>query len=147
MDSGRGAAREIAERGYVGGLTTVKRFHAPHKPVPAPDAVVRFETEPGKQMQADFVVFRRSAPLSTFVATLGFRRASFVRFVTDERVDTVRRCLAEAFEFFGGVPAIQRDRIPRTVTLTAGLGFPPGCVITLPRDAYSAYSEVLNRSG
>ena len=97
--------REIAERGYAGGLTTLKRFLAPHKPAPAPDPVVRFETEPGRQMQADFVVFRRGEPLSAFVATLGFSRASFVRFVTDERVETVRRCLSEAFEFFGGVPA------------------------------------------
>lgn len=97
--------REIVERGFTGGLSTVKRFLAPLKPMPAPDPVVRFETQPGRQMQADFVVFRRGDALSAFVATLGFSRASFVRFVTDERVDTVRRCLADAFEFFGGVPA------------------------------------------
>lgn len=39
-----------------------------------------------------------------FVATLGYSRASYVRFVTDERVATVISCLRRAFETFGGVP-------------------------------------------
>lgn len=56
-------------------------------------------------MQVDFVVFRRREPLLAFVATLGFSRASFVRFSLDERADTMIECLRAAFEFFGGVPA------------------------------------------
>ncbi|MDE2360427.1 MAG: SUMF1/EgtB/PvdO family nonheme iron enzyme, partial [Betaproteobacteria bacterium] len=47
------------------------------------------ETAPGEQMQADFTVVRRGrAPLLAFVATLGYSRASFVRFTTDETADT-----------------------------------------------------------
>jgi len=98
-------AREIVERGYTGGVGLVKAFIRAHKPRPRPDPVVRFETEPGVQMQADFVVFRRrESPLLAFVATLGHSRASFVRFTTDEVADTVASCLVAAFEFFGGVP-------------------------------------------
>jgi transposase len=97
--------REIAERGYEGGVGMVKAFIRTHKPMPRPDPVVRFETAPGVQMQADFVVFRRrELPLLAFVATLGCSRASFVRFTTDENADTVGACLVQAFEFFGGVP-------------------------------------------
>ena len=97
--------REIAERGYAGGVGMVKAFIRAHKPVPRPDPVVRFETAPGVQMQADFVVFRRrELPLLAFVATLGCSRASFVRFTTDEGADTVGACLIQAFEYFGGVP-------------------------------------------
>ena len=97
--------REIAERGYEGGIGLVKAFIREHKPVPRPDPVVRFETEPGVQLQADFVVFRRrETPLLAFVATLGCSRASFVRFTTAEDAETVGACLIAAFEFFGGVP-------------------------------------------
>jgi transposase len=97
--------REIGERGYTGGLTQLKAFLASYKPRPAVEPLVRFETAPGEQMQVDFVVFRRSPePLSAFVATLGYSRASFVRFVTDERIDTLVGSLRLAFEYFGGVP-------------------------------------------
>ena len=87
--------REIRERGYDG------RHHAaqdvagdPLKQVEA-EPVVRFETPPGEQMQADFTVVRRGRdPLLAFVATLGYSRASFVRFTTGEDArDAVRlRC-------------------------------------------------------
>ena len=97
--------REIAERGYEGGIGLVKAFIREHKPSPRPDPVVRFETAPGVQMQADFVVFRRrESPLLAFVATLGCSRASFVRFTTAEDAATIDSCLIAAFEFFGGVP-------------------------------------------
>jgi transposase len=46
--------REISERGYGGGLTQLRQWLAPLKRAD-PKPVVRFETPPGKQMQADFV--------------------------------------------------------------------------------------------
>jgi len=97
--------REIQELGYPGGLTQLKGFVNAHKPKRVSEPVVRFETEPGEQMQVDFVVFRRGRDrLSAFVATLGYSRCSYVRFVTDERVGTVIECLRRAFDAFGGVP-------------------------------------------
>ena len=38
-----------------------------------------------------------------FIATLGHSRASYVEFVTDERVETLMACHEHAFAFFGGV--------------------------------------------
>ena len=50
--------REIQEMGYPGGITRLRMFtHA--RRGNEPDPVVRFETPPGKQMQADFTHIRR----------------------------------------------------------------------------------------
>lgn len=37
-------------------------------------------------------------------STLGYSRASWVRFTNNERADTLSTCLAQAFVYFGGVP-------------------------------------------
>lgn len=97
--------REIAERGYMGGISQLKAFLAPLKKA-APEPVVRFETPPGRQMQADFTVVRRGRdPLLALVATLGYSRATFVKFTTAEDAATLCGALREAFDYFGGVPA------------------------------------------
>lgn len=97
--------REIQALGYRGGVSQLRRFLQGLRPAPAPEPLVRFETEPGQQMQVDWVEFRKgSDPLYAFCATLGFSRASFVRFVTDMRVHTLITCHQGAFEAFGGVP-------------------------------------------
>src|SRR5262249_49144814 len=70
-----------------------------------PEPLIRFETEPGRQMQCDFATIRRGRDrLSVFIATLGWSRATYVEFVTDERLETSLGCHERAFYFFGGVP-------------------------------------------
>jgi transposase len=70
-----------------------------------PEPVIRFETGPGEQMQVDWAVIRRgSNRLSVFVATLGWSRAAYVEFVTDEWVETLIAAHENAFFAFGGVP-------------------------------------------
>jgi transposase len=97
--------RELRERGYEGGYSQLKAFVARHRPQPPEDPVVRFETEPGQQMQADFTVIRRGRnPLLAFVATLGFSRASFVVFSAREDSPAWCNGLELAFDYFGGVP-------------------------------------------
>ena len=97
--------REIRARGYQGSIRLLRYFVAELKPAPRHDPVVRFETEPGQQMQVDWGVFRRGKqPLSAFVATLGWSRYGYVEFVTDERFDTLRRCHENAFSYFQGAP-------------------------------------------
>ena len=96
--------REIQERGYEGGLTQLKQWLAPLKKV-EPEPVVRFETPPGKQMQADFTTVRRGRdPLIALVATMGYSRATFVRFAAGEDAAILCAGLREAFDYFGGVP-------------------------------------------
>ena len=56
-------------------------------------------------MQVDWVVFRRGKNrLSAFVATMGYSRASFVEYVSDEKIETLLACHEHAFEYFEGVP-------------------------------------------
>jgi len=55
--------REIQERGYEGGISQLKAWLAPLK-ASEPETVVRFETPPGQQMQADFTTVRRGATRS-----------------------------------------------------------------------------------
>ena len=98
--------REIQECGYAGGISQLKAWLAPLKKV-EPEPVVRFETPPGQQMQADFTYVRRGRdPLLAFVATLGYSRASYVKFVACSGEDVATLCagLREAFDYFGGVP-------------------------------------------
>ena len=109
--------REIQEMGYPGGITRLRMFaHA--RRGSEPDPVVRFETPPGKQMQADFTQIRRGRdPLIAFVATLGYSRVSWVRFTRDERAEALRACLAEAFKYFGGVPQHVLFDNPSTIVI------------------------------
>jgi transposase len=96
--------RELRDQGYEGGISQLKAFVAPLRPT-STEPVVRFETAPGVQMQADFTVVRRGREaLLAFVATLGFSRATFVRFTAGEDAAALCGCLRQAFEFFGGVP-------------------------------------------
>jgi transposase len=96
--------REIRDRGYDGGITQLRDWLLAMKQ-PQPDPVVRFETPPGQQMQADFTHVRRGRdPLLALVATLGYSRASYVTFGAREDATALCDGLREAFDYFGGVP-------------------------------------------
>ena len=109
--------RELQERGYAGGISQLKSYLAPFKATKV-DPVVRFETAPGEQMQADFTTIRRGHDqLKAFVATLGFSRASFVRFTLREDSETLLSCLRQAFQSFGGVTAEVLFDNPTTIVI------------------------------
>ena len=96
--------KEIQEQGYQGKLTILKDFlrtfrKKEEKPIQ------RYETEPGEQMQVDWVVLRKgSNPLSAFIGVLGHSRKSYTEFTQSEDELTLLRCHQNAFEYFGGVP-------------------------------------------
>ncbi len=97
--------REIVERGYRGGLSQLRAFLRGIRAAVPAEPLVRFETEPGEQMQVDWVEFRKgSEPLYAFCATLGYSRASHVEFVSDMKVGTLIECHQKAFIALGGVP-------------------------------------------
>jgi transposase len=96
---------EVKAGGYSGGIAQLRRFVASLKPAVSVEPMVRFETEPGVQMQMDFMVLRRGGEaLSAFVATLGYSRFSYVEFVTNEQIETLLLCHEHAFAYFGGIP-------------------------------------------
>jgi transposase len=96
---------ELRARGYASGITILKEFMAGFLPEERDDPVVRFETEPGQQMQVDWAVIGRGQDrLSVFVATLGWSRSSYVEFCGDEKVETLILAHEHAFAAFGGIP-------------------------------------------
>lgn len=97
--------REITALGYTGSERLLRSYLSSQLPKKEAEPVVRFETPPGQQMQADWCELRRGKnPLSAFVATMGYSRATFVKFVSSERFEVLRECHEEAFAHFGGVP-------------------------------------------
>lgn len=100
---------ELRRQGYGGGITLVRDFVRPLRPV-LPVVTERFETPPGQQAQVDWTACgriwhrQRLRPLSAFVMTLGYSRRQYVEFTTRQDMETFLRCQANAFRYFGGVP-------------------------------------------
>lgn len=117
--------REISERGYTGGYSTVRDTVRGLRPAGGGSPfAVRFETPPGQQAQVDFAQFRvrfTSAPDSVqivwlFSMVLGFSRLIWGRFAQRQTMQTVLACHRAAFEAIGGVPReILYDRMKTAV--------------------------------
>lgn len=117
--------REISERGYAGGYSTVRDTVRALRPAGGGSPfVVRFDTPPGQQAQVDFAQFRvrfTSAPDSVqivwlFSMVLGFSRLIWGRFAQRQTMQTVLACHRAAFEAIGGVPReILYDRMKTAV--------------------------------
>lgn len=96
---------EIVALGFQGSVRTVSSYLATLKPAPREDPLVRFETEPGQQMQVDWGVFKlNNQRVSLFLGTLGWSRFNYGEFVVNEQFETLRACHEHAFDAFGGVP-------------------------------------------
>lgn len=97
--------KEINEMGYDGKLRMLQEYLtlAYADKIPE-DPVVRFETNPGVQMQVDWTTIRSgSSPVYGFVATLGYSRVSFVYFTDNMLTSTFIECHKLAFAYFGGI--------------------------------------------
>jgi transposase len=96
--------REIQAKGFTGKEGILKNYIRPFKPQQN-EPVKRFETAPGQQLQIDFTTIRRGRyKLKAFVATLGFSRATYVRFSEYERQEDWLLGIEAALDYFGGVP-------------------------------------------
>jgi len=96
--------REIQDRSCAGGISRLKSYIADFKTVES-DPVIRFETPPGKQIQVEFTtISRHRRKIKASVATMGFSRATYVRFSEHERQEDWLQGIEEACHYFGGVP-------------------------------------------
>ena len=108
----------LREQGYRGNGTVLRAFVHPLRPrnVGHPP-VMRYETQPGEQMQYDWGEFHyeqkgHDRKLYGFTAILGYSRMRFVTFVKRCDTPTMIRCMMAAFEYFGGLPkAALTDRM------------------------------------
>jgi len=125
---------EIRALGYAGGLSILKEFTYPYRQRRR-QPVVRFETAPGQQAQADWSSLgrhllgdeHRSPQL--FVMVLGFSRALYAEAVWRADLESFLACHARAFAYFGGVPAevlYDNAKVVVLERLAAGPRYNPG---------------------
>jgi transposase len=100
----------LAEVGIDVDIRVVQRVLQPHRQTKRATeaATVRFETEPGHQLQIDFgekhvMIAGQPTRVMLFVAVLGYSRRCYVRAFRSQRHDDWREGLAAAFKHFGGV--------------------------------------------
>lgn len=96
---------EIKLDGYTGSLSLLRNYLQKLKPKIPERILIRFETEPGEQMQVDFAYFKfGDKKFYAFVTILGYSRMLYAEFVKDQTVDTVIKCHENAFNYYNGVP-------------------------------------------
>jgi transposase len=94
---------ECRAAGYTGGLTQLRVFVRSLRPAPEP--VVRFETEPGQQAQVDFAHCRFPWGVRyALIAVLGHSRLLWVQFYPRQDLRTLLHGLAACFTAWDGVP-------------------------------------------
>jgi transposase len=100
----------LGEQGIEASVRTVQRALAARRQelIAAQVATVRFETEPGHQLQVDFgekwvEIAGTRAKVHLLAAVLGYSRRIFVKAFLSERQDDWREGIASAFRHFGGV--------------------------------------------
>lgn len=106
--NGRVILRELQNNGYTGSTTIIGDYIRPKRPLRESKATVRFETEPGQQLQDDWgeiitTVGGSSQKVFFTVNTLGYSRR-FHFWCTDANdAEHTYEGLIRAFEHFGGV--------------------------------------------
>jgi transposase len=109
---------ELKTAGYSGGISQLRAYVATARPRPAPEPLVRFETEPGQQAQVDFAEF--SFPWGkryALLVVLGYSRLLWLKFYPKQDMQTLFSGLEEAFACFGGVPReILFDQMASVIT-------------------------------
>jgi len=100
----------LLKLGYSGKISVMKDYVASVRRKLETQAVIRFETEPGRQAQVDWKEFGRQLvdgklmKLYAFVMVLGYSRKAFVLFTSSMDTATLLACHIRAFTYFGGVP-------------------------------------------
>jgi len=103
---------KLTEQGFDGKYSIVKEYVRGKKMDLDEKATVRFETMPGLQGQMDWGFFEdhkvyedgQWKKLYCFLLVLGYSRMRYIEFVTDMSTNTLIRCHANAFRYFGGYP-------------------------------------------
>lgn len=102
--------REIQALGYEGGRTMLRQYIQPKRVLRSGRATVRFETEPGKQLQSDWgeVVVEIAGvrrKVYFIVNELGYSRRFHFWCTESADAEHTYEGLLRSFEYLGGVPA------------------------------------------
>ncbi|EQD69553.1 integrase catalytic subunit [mine drainage metagenome] len=102
---------EIKKKGYTGGYTILKDYCSTLRKDRPINAVIRFETEPGRQAQVDFGEFGyveidgARTKLYAFSYILGYSRYRYVEFTVDITTQSLIKLHLNAFRYTGGIPS------------------------------------------
>lgn len=100
--------RELQAAGYAGSRTILRDYIAPKRALRPSRATVRFETEPGRQLQSDWgeiIIQLAGQPTKLFfiVNQLGYSRRFHFWCTTSLDAEHTYDGLIRSFEYFGGV--------------------------------------------
>ena len=131
-------------RQYIQAHERFSQYFNRQKKTPNNIAVMRFETEPGQQMQVDWKEnFKFTTKegevllLNVFVCVLGYSRYSLYFVTLDKRQSTLLTLLNRCFEALGGVPAeIVTDNL-KTVMSESRTYYRSGTV----NDTFAAFAK------
>lgn len=114
--------REVTELGYEASYVSFARRVRLLRTIEPKEPEVRFETDPGVQVQMDWTELGRwqladaMVELKAWVAVLGFSRAVALRFATDKTRATTLELIPQVLNDLGGTPQeILTDRDPALV--------------------------------
>jgi transposase len=101
--------RELQAKGYAGGISTLRDYVRPKRALRPSRVTVRFETEPGRQLQTDWgeqrtVIAGQPVTVHFAVNTLGYSRRFHFWNTDSEDAEHTYEALVRAFEWFGGIP-------------------------------------------
>jgi transposase len=122
--------REIQALGYEGGRTMLREYIQPKRALRPGRATVRFETEPGKQLQSDWgeVVVEIAGvrrKVYFIVNELGYSRRFHFWCTESQDAEHTYEGLLRSFEYFGGVAAeVLVDNQKSTVLQASNSGSP-----------------------
>ena len=126
--SGQRIFEKLRDRGYPGGLSTVKNYLMTLRGQKL-EAFVRYETGPGEEAQVDwgyaglFPFEGHWRKIYFFVMVLGYSRKLCVEFTTSQSLETFLQSHLNAFKYFGGVPKNIRYDNLRSVVISRYLKY------------------------
>jgi len=102
--------REIQADGYDGKLTILREYIKPKRPMRSSRATVRFETEPGEQMQSDWGEIEvemggEMTKVHFIVNQMGYSRRFHFWCTDSQDAEHTYEGIVRSLEYFGGVPA------------------------------------------
>ena len=101
--------RELEVAGYSGSRTILREYIAPKRALRAGRQTVRFETQPGQQLQSDWgeittLLSGEETKIDFIVSQLGYSRRFHFWCTDSQDAEHTYEGLIRSFEYFGGVP-------------------------------------------
>jgi transposase len=103
--------RKLRQKGFTGQLTIVRGYlRKKRQRQKARRAFIRFESEPGQQMQVDWGHFDSidyegdKRKLYGLAVVESYSRRSYVQFTHSQKQEALHQCLFDAFRYFKGTP-------------------------------------------